>query len=184
MDWTTPVSTLIGAVVGVGSTLLAESLRSRRDRGTQHESLKRELYARYLAALTATDSELQLLAVRHRNAGPVDELEIRDAWRSHALLALKYEIQLVAPAPVSEAAEQTYRRLRELRNAVGTQNLATRTSALDTTSGPDTTPSPDTTSVPAPRSEAWQTVHTPYVDALETLRVAMRADLGGPDRDR
>ena len=46
MDWTTPVSTPIGALVGVGSTLLSEGVRARRDRGNQSHRLRRQLYAR------------------------------------------------------------------------------------------------------------------------------------------
>ncbi|MGP3969283.1 hypothetical protein [Streptomyces sp. 6N223] len=156
MDWTTPVSTLIGALVGVGSTLLGETVRSRRDRGHQLYQLRRELYARYLEALTSTDSELQLLAVRQRT--PVDEADLRAAWRSHSLLALKYEIELVAPPPVAAASDTAYRALRAMRNVMGTTEVTVAASHRG--------------------SAEWEEVHRPYSDAMAALRSAMRADVG------
>ncbi|MFI9809797.1 hypothetical protein ACIHEJ_36665 [Streptomyces sp. NPDC052301] len=157
------MSTLIGGLVGVGSTLLAESVRSRRDRGHQLHQLRRQLYARYLEALTGTDSELQLLAVRRR--APVDGADLRAAWRGHSLLALNYEIALVAPSPVAAAAETAYRALREVRNLMGTTVVTVSGSGPE---GGD----------PDPGAAAWQGVHRPYADALAALRTAMRADVG------
>ncbi|MEV6840451.1 hypothetical protein AB0N17_39195 [Streptomyces sp. NPDC051133] len=159
------MSTLFGGLVGVGSTLLAESVRSRRDRGHQLHQLRRQLYARYLEALTSTDSELQLLAVRQR--APVDGADLRAAWRGHSLLALNYEIALVAPPPVAAAAETAYRALREIRNLIGT--------AAVTISGPGPGPEGDD---PGPGASAWRDAHLPYADALAALRSAMRADVG------
>ncbi|MEU0805403.1 hypothetical protein [Streptomyces sp. NPDC005970] len=162
MDWTTPVSTLIGAIVGVGSTLLGETVRSRRDRGHQLHQLRRELYARYLEALTNTDSELQLLAIRQQ--APVDEGDVRAAWRSHSLLSLNYEITLVAPTPVADAADTAYRSLRAMRNVIATTEV--------------TIGNPGTPQNNAPGAAEWQRVHRTYIDALAALRSAMRADVG------
>ncbi len=161
MDWTTPVSTLIGALVGVGSTLLSESVRARRDRGNQSHQLRRQLYARYLEALTSTDSDLQLLAVRER--APVAETDLRAAWRGHSPLALHYEIGLVAPPPVTGAADTAYRALRTARNALGAAGATAGDSGT-----PDGRPGPA-----GPRD-----VRGGYIDALAVLRAAMRADVG------
>ncbi|PKW07782.1 hypothetical protein SAMN05428944_5139 [Streptomyces sp. 1222.5] len=161
MDWTTPVSTLIGALVGVGSTLLSESVRARRDRGNQSHQLRRQLYARYLEALTSTDSDLQLLAVRER--APVAEADLRAAWRGHSLLALHYEIGLVAPPPVTGAADTAYRALRAARNALV---------AAGATAGDSGTPDGH------PRPAGPRDVRGGYIDALAALRAAMRADVG------
>ncbi|WP_159050371.1 hypothetical protein [Streptomyces cellostaticus] len=156
------MSTLIGALVGVGSTLLGESVRSRRDRGHQLHQLRRQLYARYLEALTNTDSELQLLAIRQPT--PVDEADLRGVWRSHSLLALNYEITLVAPTPVATTADTAYRALRGMRNVIGTAEV--------NVSNPGVSEGND------PGSAEWQGVHRAYVDALAALRSAMRADVG------
>lgn len=160
VDWTTPVSTLIGALVGVGSTLLSETVRSKRDRGQQLHQLRRQLYARYLEALTSTDSELQLLAVRQQT--PVDEADLRTAWRSYSLLTLNYEIALVAPTPVAATADTAYRALRAMRNVIGTTEV--------------------TVSTPGNSGSAeWRDVHRAYKDALAALRSAMRADVGNSE---
>jgi phage-related protein len=99
MDWTVPLSTLVGAFVGVGSTPLADLVRSRRDRIHQLVTVRRQVYAQYLDALTKTDGELQMLAVSQST--PVDELDTRTAWRKYSLLALRYEVELVAPESVA-----------------------------------------------------------------------------------
>ncbi|UQA96963.1 hypothetical protein [Streptomyces halobius] len=156
------MSTLIGAMVGVGSTLLSETVRSKRDRGHQLHQLRRQLYARYLEALTGTDSELQLLAVRHRT--PVDEADLRAAWRSHSLLALNYEIALVAPTPVASAADTAYGALRAMRNVIGTTEVTVSNLGRPEDNNPG--------------SAEWQGAHRVYIHALAALRSTMRADIG------
>jgi hypothetical protein len=161
MDWATPVSTLIGAIVGVGSTLLVESVRAKRDRGDQLYQTRRQLYARYLEALTTTDSELQLLAVSQQT--PANQADLRAAWRSHSLLALRYEIELVAPARVAGAAQDAYKCLRAARNVIGNTEVTVK--------------NPCTPDDSNPRSAAWQRVQVPYIDAVTALRSVMRADM-------
>jgi hypothetical protein len=186
MDWTTPVSTLIGAAVGVGSTLLAETVRARRDRTQQLNHLRRELYARYLAALTGTDGELQLLAVRHGT--PVPEADLRTAWHAHAVLALNHEVQLIAPDHVADAADRAYRALRARRNLLATPaDPASPISPVPPAppAAPDSadTSVPTGTPVPADTPDsadtaAWHTAHRPYAEALSALRKAMRNNVG------
>ncbi|WP_086860405.1 MULTISPECIES: hypothetical protein [Streptomyces] len=166
MDWTTPISTLLGAVVGVGSTLLGETVRSKRDRGHQQYELRRQLYARYLEALTNTDSELQLLAIREQT--PLDEADLRAAWRNHSLLSLNYEIALVGPPPVADAADTAYRSLRSMRNVLG---------RAEVTLGRPGAPEDNT-----PGTAEWHGAHRAYIDAMATLRSAMRADIGNGQR--
>jgi hypothetical protein len=121
MDWTVPLSTLVGAFVGVGSTLLVDLVRSRRDRIHQLVTVRRQVYAQYLDALTKTDGELQMLAVSQST--PVDELDTRTAWRKYSLLALRYEVELVAPESVAKTADAAYRTLRNMRNAISATKL-------------------------------------------------------------
>ena len=153
MDWTVPLSTLMGALVGVGSTLLVDVVRSRRDRTRQLMEVRRQVYAKFLEALTNTDGELQMLAASQSTS--VDEIAIRVTWRKYSLLALRYEVELIAPKSVTETANAAYKTLRDMRNAIGTAEL----------------------SVGFPRSPEWEAVHRPYVDAIDTLRSSMRADV-------
>jgi hypothetical protein len=153
MDWTVPLGTLVGAFVGVGSTLLVDVVRSRRDRIHQIVTVRRQVYAQYLEALTKTDGELQMLAVSQST--PVDELATRTAWRQYSLLALRYEVELVAPKSVTKTADAAYRTLRNMRDAINRTKLVVGT----------------------PGSPEWEAVHLPYINAIDTLRSNMRADI-------
>ncbi|MGH3522021.1 MAG: hypothetical protein ACRDU4_04130 [Mycobacterium sp.] len=153
MDWTVPLSTLMGALVGVGSTLLVDIIRSRRDRIRQLVEVRRQVYAQFLEALTNTDGELQMLAASQ--PAPVDEVSIRTTWRKYSLLALRYEVELVAPESVAATANAAYKTLRDMRNAIGTAEL----------------------SVGFPRSPEWEAIHRPYINAIDALRSSMRTDI-------
>jgi hypothetical protein len=107
-----------------------------------------------LDALTSTDAELQALAI---TGTPVDETQLRSSWRKYSLLALRYEVDLLAPRSVVEAAESTYRHLRNIRNVLGTTALQ----------------------VGSPGSPEWEAAHRPYVEAIDNLRGSMRADIQG-----
>lgn len=52
MEWISPVSTALGAVIGVGSTLLTDRFRWRRERAGQNLDVRRQMYADYTAALS------------------------------------------------------------------------------------------------------------------------------------
>jgi hypothetical protein len=52
MDWLAPVNTLTGAAIGIGSTLLADRLRWRRDREALNQDTRRQAYAAFMAALS------------------------------------------------------------------------------------------------------------------------------------
>jgi hypothetical protein len=160
VDWATPISTLVGGTIGIGSALLGDRLRVRRERMHQIDDVRRQLYAKYLEALTSTDSDLQLLAIAEET--PVDAIKVRAVWRKYSVLALKYEVQLVASRVVAEAADATYSRLRVMRNAIRTTNLIVGSPGnLDDDPG----------------SDEWVAVHVPYINAIEDLRRAMRADI-------
>jgi hypothetical protein len=150
----------MGGAIGVSSTILADMVRSRRERDRQLDNTRRELYSRYLQALTLTDAELQALAVSEET--PVDEVKIREAWRGHSLLPLRYEVELVAPEAVSEVAADTYRCLRAMRNAIRTTELTV--SNAGRAGGVE-------------GSAEWEAVHRPYIEAIADLRTVMRSDI-------
>nr|WP_285561247.1 hypothetical protein [Streptomyces hygroscopicus] len=52
MEWLSLASTALGAVIGVGSTLIADRLSWRRERAGQSFDVRRQLYAHYTAALS------------------------------------------------------------------------------------------------------------------------------------
>ncbi|MCF4138571.1 hypothetical protein L1856_20425 [Streptomyces sp. Tue 6430] len=63
MDWLAPVNTLTGAAIGIGSTLLADRIRWRRDREALDRDTRRQAYAAFMAALSDAYTRL------HETAG-------------------------------------------------------------------------------------------------------------------
>ncbi|GCE02258.1 hypothetical protein EHYA_10035 [Embleya hyalina] len=157
----TLVGTLTGAVLGVASTMAAEAFRARRDRRARLDTVRRDGYARYLRALARTDAALQEAAARR--PGPLGKDEALDAFRSEDLLGRRYEVGLIASPEVGRAADEAYRRLRDIREAMIATHLETSTVATRDDN----------------RTTTWRAVHRPYVTALEELREAMRRDIQG-----
>ncbi|MBT2418563.1 hypothetical protein J7F01_19570 [Streptomyces sp. ISL-22] len=153
MGWLTLISTLCGGVLGVGSTLVVESVPTKRDQRLRHTELRRTAYVRYLTALTEAETALQTLALSR--PPPITSSDVVEAFRSTGVIAARYEVFLVAPPSVYDAAREAYDRLRALRVAIATTDVVV---------GDD--------------SAAWQTLHIPYDTALRHLRAAMRDSLG------
>lgn len=158
MAWLALVGTLSGAILGAVTTLLADTIRAKRERRQRLDEARRQTYTDYLVALTETDAALQLLALSEET--PVDRAAATAAFRSKAILSLRYQVGLVASPEVADAAETTYGKLRDIREALVTKTLdvGTRNSA---TAG----------------SDGWQAVHTPYTDAVVNLRGAMQKEI-------
>ncbi|MFC8517652.1 hypothetical protein [Streptomyces sp. NPDC057257] len=152
MEWLTLISTLSGGVLGVGSTLVVEAVRARRERGNHHVELQRTAYVRYLTALTETEAALQALALSRST--PIANAEVVAAFRSRHVMAARYELYLVAPSSVYSAAHEAYDRLRAMRVAIATTDVVVSDDSAD-----------------------WQAIHVPYDDAFRQLRVAMRESL-------
>lgn len=156
LEWVAVIGTLGGAFLGAGSTMLVESLRARRERAARVEETRRQVYVRFLAALTQTDNALQALAIDRPT--PLARAEATSAFRSHQLVAAMYELELIAPKAVCDHAGPAYQRLRDMREALIAQPVVV---------GPAGSGSPE-----------WRAVHEPFLDALGRLSAAMRAESG------
>ena len=154
MDWLPAFSTLLGGIFGVASTLAADAIRSRRQGEREPTEIRRRTYADFLMALTRTDSELQnAISVK----APMDTNLATNLFRPESLLALCYQVGLVASQAVAEGADKAYLRLRDIRDAAATQPLE----------------------VGYPGSEEWQSAHRPYAEAVKDLRVLTRNKIQG-----
>lgn len=157
MDWLAPVNTLIGAGIGVGSTLFADRFRWRRDRAALHQDTRRQAYAAFMGALSDVYQRLDELA---RDGRPGEETltAAREVFVSRNLYPLRYEIALIAPWEVMEPVNQAFWKVRDLRDLVA---------------GGSARGDP----------EFGNRVHA-YLAAAEKAQVAMRRDLGTswPDR--
>ncbi|MFC7305800.1 hypothetical protein ACFQVC_16430 [Streptomyces monticola] len=150
MDIGTLIGTGLGAVVGVGSTLMADRVRWKRDRAARREDLKRELYGEYLAALTRTRNQLKDL-VKARNFTPDERAhQAGELYREGGAYELRYQMSITAPEQVVKRSDDALRKLRDVRDRLQEQ---VTDSELDTE-------------------------FTRLIKSVKSLRDAMRADLG------
>ncbi|MEV7393459.1 hypothetical protein [Streptomyces sp. NPDC091215] len=119
MDWGTLLSTAVGAVLGIGSTLIADHARSRRERANRMHDTLRDLYSTYLAALNDSSSVLRAIILRESDTAARHQAAL-DAFRDASVLTQRYRIALQAPSAVQEKSDQAYRMLRRWRDLLDT----------------------------------------------------------------
>ncbi|MFI9718479.1 hypothetical protein ACIHFE_02335 [Streptomyces sp. NPDC052396] len=118
MDWGTLVGTGFGAVVGVGSTLLSDRVRWRRDHAARQQDVKRQLYGEYLAALTRTRTDLKEVVRTTASAGEERARRAGDAYRDGGAYELRYQMAIIAPGRVVDPSETALRLLRDVRDHI------------------------------------------------------------------
>lgn len=151
MDWGTLAGTALGAILGVSTTLIAERSRWQRESTAREQAVRQQLYAEYLGALSLTTHRLRDLK---RSTGLTREERIEQAGEilgSTNAYHLRYQMLIIAPAQLGDAADKAFMRVRDLR---------------DRFDGPDVSTDPD-----------WPLTMSAVSEALDSLRRAMRADL-------
>lgn len=151
MDWGTLAGTAVGAILGVSTTLLAERSRWLRENSARERAVKQQLYAEYLGALSLTTHRLRDLK---RSAGLPREERIKQAGEilgSTNAYHLRYQMLIIAPPRLGDAADQAFKCVRDLR---------------DRFDGADITADPE-----------WSSAMSAVSEALDGLRRAMRSDL-------
>ncbi|MEU9117095.1 hypothetical protein AB0D04_36405 [Streptomyces sp. NPDC048483] len=158
MDWLAPLNTLIGAGIGVGSTLLADRLRWRRDRVNAGQDARRQSYAAFMGALSDAFQKLHEVARGDHDPGEA-QTRAHEVFVGSNLYPLRYQLVLIASWSVVEPTNKAFWKIRELRDLVARGVI---------TSSPD-----------------FRRLVREYIDAAEEAQVAMRADLGTswPQRD-
>ncbi|MEU1890410.1 hypothetical protein [Streptomyces pristinaespiralis] len=115
MDWTVLLTTGFGAVIGVGSTLLADQVRWRRDTEDRDREALRSAYAQYLEALTAARDAISQASLIDSG----DEPEVaRTAFLDHGVYIQQYQLELIAPEQVVGKAKAAAHALAEYRDVV------------------------------------------------------------------
>ena len=100
MDWATSLGTVIGAIVGVGSSLATDRFRSHQDGKSHWAQTRREVYVDFLIALSRGHSEMRAvtfsegLADGDRCGALHKALDDAGVWR------LRQTLFLIAPQPV------------------------------------------------------------------------------------
>jgi hypothetical protein len=152
VDLTAPLSTVIGAVVGVGSTIIADRFRWNRDEHRGRLRTRREVYTEFLVALSVAHDNLQAVAISEDldpDARPGRlHLVVNDSglWRARQTLSL------VAPRSILDRAEEVTEALEHVKEAL-TADLTIFSDAYSKT-----------------RADFWR--------ANAELRQLMREDLG------
>ncbi|MFJ3993094.1 hypothetical protein ACIPWY_31135 [Streptomyces sp. NPDC090032] len=119
MNWGTLLGTVVGAALGIGSTLIADHTRSRRERANRMHDTLRDLYSTYLAALNDSSSVLRVIILRENDTAARYQAAL-DAFRDASVLTQRYRVALQAPPAVREKSDQAYRLLRQWRDLLDT----------------------------------------------------------------
>ncbi|MEU7304543.1 hypothetical protein AB0950_25760 [Streptomyces sp. NPDC007189] len=153
MEWTTLAATGLGAVVGVGSTLLADRVRWRRETGERDRRERRDLYVTCLTRYRLAYEDMHTAALAHRD-GPAGRRDaaVRDAFRGSGCDEVRETVLLCAPEETTAVMEDVYTTLRGL---------------LEVYAAGD----------PAPDTPEFQEHRLRHAQAVWTARAAMRAAL-------
>jgi hypothetical protein len=151
VDWSEPVSTLVGAIVGIGATMLADRSRWKREQSRERIQLRRESYGSYLAAIIQAHEAMRIAAA---GDGSPDSKRaaITAAFRSSDPYVHRFGLSLLAPADVVEDAVAVFRRTREIRDLL--------------ISGADA------------ETAGYRAAQRAYYDAIKAMSDTMRKDLG------
>ena len=122
MQWLALVSTVVGALIGVGSTLIADRLRWSRDRSKATYEARRQLYSDFLADLSVTRDAVRAVGRGYLDADVPRQQAANDAFQSANLYSRRYQVSISAPPEVVGAATVTFRSLRRLRDVVASSH--------------------------------------------------------------
>jgi hypothetical protein len=122
VDWiASPLATLLGGgIVGAGSALLLDYIKSRRDISRQWQDARREVYVDYLTELSKVYESLWALALGdHEDASRDINSAARQILRAGSLYQTRQRLKIVASVPVIRACDVAFDNLKTLRITVG-----------------------------------------------------------------
>ena len=126
MDFGTLAAAAVGAIIGVGSTLITDSVRARRDLDQKWIDTKRLVYVRFLEALAQAHSRMVVVAFQGL-IGAEKQQAIHHAFHndpqySEAKSVLR-ELAITAPEQVYRLATEVYELLRVVRDMLAEPSL-------------------------------------------------------------
>ncbi|WP_055702154.1 hypothetical protein [Streptomyces silaceus] len=154
MQWFTFLSTLLGAAIGVSSTLISERFRGRETRLQLERAMRTETYLNFLQAMNESAGALRTLALKAAETSPDQRQEAsRKALGDSCLYVMRERVILFAPNSVAVAMNVVFNSLLEMQEVVA--------------GGCDR------------RSPEFLDCLSAYADSVQTLRTEMRTDVGG-----
>ena len=130
MAWGTLLAAALGAVFGIGSTVLTDILRSRRDDDRQWAETKRHVYVRFLVALAQAHSRMVVVAFNGLQSveriAAVHRAFHEDPQHSSAKSVLR-ELGITAPPSVYQEGLAVYQKLREVRELLAQDDTTLET---------------------------------------------------------
>jgi hypothetical protein len=154
MDWSSPVSTVLGAAVGISSALVVDWARSRRDRHQQWDQLRRQMYTDFMAALNVGVGDLEDIARRGGLIAPERDKALWQALQAAGVWRIHQQLLISAPPPVISSGWSALMGLTEIRNALAGG------ATFD--------------------SQEYLATRQRYSELMSSLRDAMRVDLNVP----
>jgi hypothetical protein len=120
MDWGTLLSTLVGAIIGVTSTLLADRVRWRRESEQRGRDVRLEVYGRFLTALNEAAESLWVVGLGDRRPAEPERLDelLRAEVHRAGLYSLREQIMILAADNVRRSADLAVDRVREYRDCL------------------------------------------------------------------
>lgn len=121
MNVGTLIAAAVGAVIGIGSTLITDSARARRDLDQKWIDTKRLVYVRFLVALAQAHSRIKVTAFE--NLSPTEKQKAvsrafhDDPQHAEAKAVLR-ELAITAPEHVYRLALEVYECLRVIRDVL------------------------------------------------------------------
>ena len=151
VDWVTLVSTVSGAVLALGGTVIAYVFSARDRRSRENRGDRRQSYIDYILAVEAAHSALRRVADPNRTRGDLS-VEAAEAMTNSGVYGAREKLLVTADRGIVRAGETTLEALSKMRRA------ARHGATLDTLE--------------------WHNAYHQYAEAVWALRRAARTDLG------
>ncbi|MFG2839772.1 hypothetical protein ACGFYE_32745 [Streptomyces zaomyceticus] len=151
MEWMTLVGTGLGAVLGVGATLLGEQIRWRRTVRSGVLQDRQNMYVDCLVTLRRAHEAMRLAADEDHADPQTRAARIRQAFQGAGCDEARERVVLTAGADVATAIDASYHSLRQVRETLASGH--------------------------ALASEEYQTARQAHGDATRAARTVLRRDL-------
>ncbi|MFD5633090.1 hypothetical protein ACFWJM_02900 [Streptomyces sp. NPDC127077] len=114
MDWLPLLSTLAGAAIGIGSTLIADRNRWKREDAKDGVRLRLDVYTQYTTTVKVLGETLRALAGREHPSDGARAHALREAFRDSGIGIASERMWLTAPEPVVKASNSVFHCLRHI----------------------------------------------------------------------